>query len=284
MVTLWHRGKAKIDRLLGGAAPETSTAHESTCCVPYEIVEKIIAHLIHDHSALRACSLTCRSWHAVAVPHIYCTLAFGSGTRLKILSKLHKRGLIPFVNEIHVYHPRAKRGWFAPKAFSPRDLYYFSALANVHTLHLQYTKIHHFIPGVERYFGHFSQTLQSIFLSSPQCTPRQLSHFLSLFSNLDNINILGDCTPVRIPTPDTQLVPFSVPKLQGQLTLYNFQSVETWTHLISPGGLRFCHLDLAGSTDCAPVLLEACAETLETLELWATDGKLCYSGSSAGSN
>jgi len=285
VVTFWNQGKAKIDRLLGGAASET-TAHESTYRVPYEIVETIIAHLTRDLHALKACSLTCRSWHAVAVPHVYHTLILGRGathSQLKLLSKLHNQGLMPFVNEIRVEHLQGRGGWFVHKAFNHCDLCYFSAFANVHTLDIRNLEIHRFIPGVERYFGHFSQALRSIKLYYPFCTPQQQSHFHSLFSNLDDVEIWGTnaCTPV--PVQDT-LVPFSAPGPRGWLVLRNHHWPETWTHLISSGGLRFRHMDLGQCTNCIPILLEACAKTLETLQLYATDGKLCCLGSSAGSN
>ena len=62
------------------------------------------------------------------------------------------------------------------------------------------------------------------------------------------------------------LVPFSIPNLQGQLALDNVTWVEVWTHLIALcGGLWFRHMDLHMSGSCAPLLFEACAETLETL-------------------
>lgn len=70
-MTVWRRGQAKIDRLIGIAPPETRTAHESTCRAPYDIVEMIISHLTRDPGALKACSLTCRSWHTRAVTHLY---------------------------------------------------------------------------------------------------------------------------------------------------------------------------------------------------------------------
>jgi len=168
--------------------------------------------------------------------------------------------------------------WFSPQAFSHRDLCYFSAFVNVHTLDLQYPEIHRFMPGVEHYFRYFSQTLQSIILFSPQCTPRQLSHFLSLFSNLDNIEIWGwgTHTYLPVPTSDMQLVPFSAPKLRGRLILCDFRLVETWTYLITSCGLWFRHMDLRKSENCAPVLLEACAKTPEMLQVDATNGKLFY--------
>ena len=48
--------------------------------------------------------------------------------------------------------------------------------------------------------------------------------------------------------------------------------VETWTSLIaSCGGLRFRYMDLWIVGGCAPVLLEACAKTLETLRFHVAD-------------
>ena len=283
-----------VNRLLGNAPPDIRTAHESTCRVPYEIVEMIITHLISDLDALKACSLTCRSWCTVvvshlSVSHLYHTVTLktesyrpiynrldSSYTRdqLWLLSRLHGLGLAPIVKEIRVGQPHHRREgrWFAPQTLGYRGLKCFSAFANVHTLKLQELEIYRFIPGIERYFEHFSPTLRSITLFNPHCTPRQLSHFLSLFSNLDDVEIWGPCTPYPDTTiPDTELVSLSAPKLRGRLTLNRFHWVETWTRLIaSCGGLRFRYMDLCSSTDCAPVLLDACAETLETLRFDAT--------------
>jgi len=279
MVIIWHRAKANFNRLLGGAHRETFTAHESTCRFPYEIVELIIARLTRDLNALKTCSLTCRSWYTVVAPHLHHTLilrgksAGKTRSKLKPLSKLHELGLMPLVKEIRVDPSFGLRHWFGPQAFSRRDLRYFSAFANVQTLKLGDLKIHRFIPGIERYFEHFSPTLRSIVLYRPHCTPPQLSHFISLFPNLDNVKIGGIDTHVPDTTiSDTDLVPFSTPKLQGQLGLYHISWVEPWAHLVtSYGGLRFHYMDLCDIAGWAPILLEACAETLETLRLYPLD-------------
>ena len=39
--------------------------------LPYEFLEMITACLIHDLGALKACSLTCRSWYPPVAPHLY---------------------------------------------------------------------------------------------------------------------------------------------------------------------------------------------------------------------
>jgi hypothetical protein len=270
---IWHRGKASISRLL--APPEIPTVQESTCSFPYEIVEMIVTHIAHDPRALKACSLTCHSWYMAAVPHLHHTLIL-TGNRpgitrggLKPLFKLHKLGLMPLIKEIQLEQWGDK--WFVPQAFSDRDLCHFSTFTNVQTLRLQDLEIYRFIPGIERYFGHFSPTLRSIALKNLSCTPQELSHFLSLFPNLDDIKIWGMavCPPdVTIHNPG--LVPFSTPRLRGRLVLYNFAWAETWMHLVAPGGgLRFHYMELYRVGGCAPVLFEACAETVETLRFSA---------------
>ena len=238
----------------------------------------IIAHLTGDLDGLKACSLTSRSWYIAAVPHIHRTLTIEEGRldkrrdKLKPLSKLHELGLTPLTKQITV-HQLLNSQWFTPQAFSRRDLRYFSAFTNVRILKIEHMNISGFIPGIERYFEHFSPTLRSIVLCNPCFTPRQLSYFLSLFSNLDDISIKGSST--RQPdttTPDAKLVPFSAPELRGQLTLRNYRWVETWTHLItSCGGLRFRCMDLYKVGSCAPILFKACAETLETLRFYTSD-------------
>ena len=277
MGIVWHRGKANINRLLGNSPPETPTAHELVYHLPYEIVETIIAHTARDLDTLKAFSSTCRSWYIAAVPHLHHTLTLTDNRRsttrnqLRPLSQLHQLGLLPLIKELRVDQWHEK--WFVPQGFSRRGLRYFSAFANVGTLVFRYLDISRFIPDIERYFGHFSPTLRSIALFKPCCTPSQLSHFLSLFSNLDDVKIwqFSTHTP-NVTIPNTELVPFSAPRLRGRLVVYDFDSVETWTRLITAGGgLRFHSMELLKVGGCASALFEACAETLETLRFYAVD-------------
>ena len=267
----WRRGRTGINRLLRNPPPETQIARGAAYHLPYEIVEMITAHIARDLDTLKAFSLTCRAWYIAAVPYLHHTLTLTSRGELKPLSKLHKLGLMPLVKEIWVeQHGNA---WLVPQAFSRHDLRFFSAFANIEALVFERLEIPRFIPGVERYFGHFSPTLRSITFVRPLCTPQQLSHFLSLFPNLDNIMIWETPTyPPDATIPVPELLPFSTPRLQGCLMLDDFDSVEICTRLIALGsGLRFRHMDLYGTGDCAPVLFEACAETLETLRIYAVD-------------
>ena len=272
-VMIWRRGKAKMNRLLGSTPRNTGFAHGSTCRLPYEIIAMIIAHLTHDHQTLKSFSLTCRSWYTAAVPHVHHTLILREMINgmppLEPLPKLHELGLIPLVKDIWV---RRADNWFTPRAFSPSDLRYFSAFTNVQSLSIYKFNIHHFIPGFEHYFQQFSPTLRSITLFHPFCNnPQQLSYFLTLFPNLDDIDIQLSFPPYA-PAPNTELIPFSAPKFGGRLNLCDFWPTETWTYLIAAcGGLRFRHIALRKAGNCAPILLGACSKTLETLRLYLPD-------------
>ena len=278
-MAIWHRGKAKVNRLRGKAHKPTRPFP-----FPYEIVEMTIAYLSSNLDALRMCSLTCRSWCTVAVPILYRTLTLaGNGPEVdhSRLELLYGLGILPLVKQIQVVQSRGGGARFAPQTFNHFHLRHFSAFTNVHTLSLQELDIYLFIPGIERYFKHFSPTVRSVSLLNPHCSPRQLSHFLSLFTNLDNIDIQNTYTNVPDEAiPDTELAPISAPRLRGRLILRYFRWVETWTHLIaSCGGLRFHHADLRWSGSCTSTLLEACAETLETVR-FDSDGEFCMGLSS----
>jgi hypothetical protein len=280
MMMVWYRGKAKVSRLLGNGPSKTRNSHESICQLPYEIVEMIIAHLTRHIGTLKACSLTCRAWYIAAAPHLHRTLIlrdkiYGAARcELKPLFKLHELGLIPLVEEIQVEQwEGTSGGWFVPQVFNPSNLRYFSSFANVHTLRIQKLDVDRFIPGIKHYFEQFSPTLRSISLFHPTCaTPRQLSYFLSLFPNLDDIDIRQFFAP-KTGLSDAELVPFSAPNLRGRLTVHLCSGpIESWKHLIAAaGGLRFRCINLYHVAGCTSILLKACAETLDTLRFHVPD-------------
>ena len=277
IVTAWQQGRIKLNHLLNTheRIPQT---RQSPSPLPYDIVEMIIAHVTSDLRALKAFSLTCRSWYIIAVPHLHHTLTLREDARypardkLEPLSKLSKLSLASLIKEIQVNQSADRYAWFVPREFSRCDLRNFSAFTNVHTLRLRNFDIFRFIPHINRYFGHLSPTLRSVTLYGPRCTPQQLSHFLSLFPNLDDIELRN---PLMFDVGTTKHVPFSTPApgLRGRLALYNFSQVEAWTQIIaSCGGLQFHHIDLYKAVCSTPVLLEACAETLETIRFNTADG------------
>jgi len=257
-----------MNRVLGYHATSGTPTPQPSSSLPYDLVEMIIAYFTHDIQTLKACSLTCYLWYIAAIPHLHHTFSFKGVDRsgLKPLSMRHSLGLLPFVKDLRVLQPPSQPRWFLPQSFNRRDSSYFFAFTNVQSLAVQHLDLHNFIPGLERHFGHFSPTLRSITLEAPRCTPRQLCHFFSLFPNLDDIEVRS---PVHVRTEDLDdsLPPFSTPRLRGQLTLSSFTAVDTWEDLAASCGLRFRSIYLYPVSKCAPVLLAACAETLETLRI-----------------
>ena len=73
------------------------------------------------------------------------------------------------------------------------------------------------------------------------------------------------------PPDDLTLVPSFVPPLGGQLTMTGFTRPLLLKDMIDLfGGLRFRRMNLCG-VEGMPLLLNACANTLETLRLYPTN-------------
>ena len=194
-----------------------------------------IAHLIDDLQSLKACSLTCYSWYIAAVPYLNRTFVFTRRIRtssLKPLLNRHALGLLPFVQEMTILQQCNDYSWLLPRLFLHRDSHIFFAFTNVQSLTVESLEIHEFIPELNRYFGHLSPTLRSFTLHIPHGTPRHLSHFISLFPNLNDVKIRSLIHP-GLGVPDDTLVPFSAPKFEGRLTLLLFAAEvdETWEQL-----------------------------------------------------
>ena len=225
----------------------------------------IIDYLIHDVWTLKACSLTCYSWYIAACSRLHRTLVLSDHHgSLQTLSNWHALGLLPFAREIRILQPVGDPTWFLPQYFSHRDSRHFF-LMNVQSLTIRYLDVIAFLPRLQQSLGHLSPTLRSLTLFSPRCTPLQLAHFISLFPNLDDIAI-RNFTPAT-DVLDGTLTPFSTPKLRGKLVLTSSDLVGTWEHLAASCGLRFCFIHVWGVEECLPVLLDACAKTLETLRI-----------------
>lgn len=60
--------------------------------LPPELVDKIIDHLQNSHSALRACSLTCRNWFARARYHLFWTVHVGPDLYEQLMGVLSPPG------------------------------------------------------------------------------------------------------------------------------------------------------------------------------------------------
>ena len=271
---VWYRSRAKIKQRpsTDTSLEAPSTAYSSPATkLPLEIVEMIITHLIYDMNSLIACSLTCYSWYIASVPHLHHTLVtwtrshqLGTGwyTPLQNAGRL---GLLPLVKKFCVYGNLE----FSPKQFNRRILSQFSALTNVQDLKIYKLDIASFMPRIRRYFGHFLPTVRSLTLSSPGGSHRQIIFFIGLFQHLEDLTLYNGG-----PEPwgggaadDPTLVPSFTPPLRGRLVVVDWNMVGLMKDMIHMfGGIRFRYVNI-GDVGEARLLLGACAETLETLQL-----------------
>jgi hypothetical protein len=270
----------------GGASPEISTTSSSPASrLPQEIVEMIIVHLIYDTRSLLACSLTCYSWYIATVPHLHHTLitpAYHWSMNKKFmwpkpLRNMHKLGLLSLVKkfQIEVDHLRAYHfRRFSSTRFNCCTLRHFFALTNVQELGIDHLDIPSFMPRIQRYFQHLSPTVRSLTLREPKGSRRQILYFIGLFEHLEDLKLLYDYNGVKFqeePADDQTLVPPFVPPLRGRLTIMYFTRVGLLEEMIDLfGGIRFRYMDLY-DVDGTRLLLNACAETLESLRLYPPD-------------
>ena len=129
--------------------------------LPQELVELIIAYFIHNTRALRACSLTCRSWYIAAVPHLHHTLTIDTSALRyrnkylwpKPLQNSYYLGLLPIVKRLRI---RAYFEFFTPKELNGYTLRFFSALTNLQELGIDHLQVSSFMPYIRWYFGHLA--------------------------------------------------------------------------------------------------------------------------------
>ena len=279
----WYRSLAGIRRTSPvGAPPETSnTSPPPATKLPLEVVQMMIAHLIYDRRSLLVCSLTCYSWYIAAVPHLHNTLvattcSWCSNQTLrwpKPLGNAHRLGLLPLVRKFQLHErPDYGEGGFSPRQFSCRVLRQWFGLTNVQELGLDNLEIPRFIPKIRRYFGHFLPTVRTLALRDPRGSRRQIIYFIGMFQHLQDLKLLYDWAEFqKEPVNDLTLIPTFVPPLRGRLTMTCFTRVGLLEDMIDLfRGIRFRHMDLF-YVQGMRFLLDACAETLETLRLYPTD-------------
>ena len=236
--------------------------------LPFELVVIIISH-IYDVETLRSCSLTCRSWHFAAASYLRYSLKTGN-LNLVPWSKLHKLGLLPRVERFNIHGGRENIN-FTPRQLDGRKLRYFLALKNLRELWIDLLDLSSFVPNLKEYFGHLEQTLRSLSLRKPKTSSREFLYFIGFFPNLQDLRVYETSFLREETTESRALIPPSIPPLHGCLTLEYFTGGNFVDDMITlHEGFRFRRVELLHVRAIQRVL-DACAETLETLRLTPTD-------------
>lgn len=279
---VWYRTKARVSQLFSArVSPEIPATHSSPAAtLPLEIVELIINNLTYDTPSLLSCSLTCYSWYIAAVPHLHHTLILlncrlptdPQHTWPEPLRNASRLGLLPLIKRLQVRRVNRKYEGLYANRFNRHTPCRFSALSNVQQLEIDDLDIPNFMPRIQECFGHFSPALRSLSLSKPKGSRRQIVYFIGQFQYLEDLKLF-DGVLVNFesePTEDTALIPLFAPPLRGRLTVASSKRIGLWKDMIHLfGEIRFHHMDLF-DVDGMQLLLDACAETLETLRVYPT--------------
>lgn len=240
----------------------------------------IIARLEYDILALKACAATSFSWYNIAFPLIHHTFIFRDRSKttsracLNPLFPMHKLGLLPFVKKAQFHKEDYAPHWVVPAIFDPQSMRYFRALVNLQDLAIEALDLSLFPPEpVGAFFGHFSPTLRSLALMCPLGSRRRLLDFFRLFPKLDDIMIceyFGEGEDHEVL--DGKLIPIEG-GLRGQLKLKNVGDEGLLKDMIVAfGGMRFTSVCLESVQWAVPLLLKACAGTLQTVYIYPGDG------------
>ena len=269
---VWHRIRgtrsADVYHNISSTPPSPATR------LPQDIVEMVIIYLIYDKYSLLACSLTCHSWYIASIPHLHhtlvtssCPFAYEPKTGWpKPLRGMHKSGLLPLVKRFQVRegaHP------FSQELFDCSVIRHFWALTNVQELGIEYLDIPSFMPRIQRYFKNILPTVRSLSLRAPKGSDRQITYFIGLFQHLENLKLLHSHSgPQGESTDNTTPIPPFTPPLRGRLTVVGLWRTGLLEEMINLfGGIRFYYMEIYDEI-AMQLLLDACANTLETLQLY----------------
>ena len=130
------------------------------------------------------------------------------------------------------------------------------------------------MPRIQRYFRHFFPTVKSLLLKKPRGSRRQIIYFIGLFQHLQDLTLTYHEDNVQEePVDDPTLVPLFTPPLQGFLKILHLTGVGLLKDMIDLfEGFQFRRM-LLHDVDGMPLLLDACAKTLETLALYPSDSR-----------
>ena len=156
-------------------------------------------------------------------------------------------------------------------------------------LEIEDLNIPNFILSIQRYFKNILLTLRSLTLRVPRGSPRQILFFVGQFQQLEDLTLFFwyERYLPEETAKDLTLVPPFAPPLRGLLPLRGINGVSfTKTVIDLLEGIRSHHMDLY-CVDEMPLLLNACAERLETLQLYLDDHRSqqpCLPGAEALTN
>ena len=187
----------------------------------------------------------------------------------KPIPELFELGLLPLVRQLNILDDRP--GSFTLELFRLCNPSYFSAFKNLRELRIDGLQVSHFMPNIQRHFEYFAPTVESLALVWPVASCRQILYLIGLFKNLQDFTLCNFYpTEENEVTTNLALVPpCHPPPLRGWLTLKHFfpKAEKLLDGMVALyGKFRFRYVILWW-VECMQRVVDACADTLETLEL-----------------
>jgi hypothetical protein len=151
-------------------------------------------------------------------------------------------------------------------------------MVNLQKLEIEDLMFSQFPEGLGKYLGHFAPTLRSVALICPKGARWQLLDFLRLFPKLENVGISRYSKRGGGDPLDNQPVVPIIRGLRGTLVLKDFGDVKLLEDMaVVFGGMGFTCMDLKNTPRAMRFVLDACADTLETLCIYPPI-KRCHYG------
>lgn len=237
--------------------------------IPREVCDMIISYIC-DLKTLLSCARVSKEWFLIVVPYLTIkTSIIIPHTRWFFRRPRQEPYKLVCPQVVKRYHIVVDDD-FTPEQLRKRDFSHFRTLENLQELGIEHLNLSSFIPYIEKHFGRFALTLQSLTLYQPNASCREILYFIGFFKTLRDLNL--DHFYPKDETEATKnlvLIRPSMPPLNGRLTLISvwggLELVEEMIKLYD-GKLNFRRVDLI-KANCTEGILKACAGTLKTLQL-----------------
>ena len=260
--------------------------------LPDDIIYEIFTLL--DTRALKSCSLTGKALSHSTKPFLHRILSLtprywgpaksnipGYWNELEGLPTLGERGLLKYTRHILVFLPYCTL--LSAHMLQPH-IRHLHALTNLRSLEVRWLDAPSFMPRMEKYFGAFLESLESLELVFPRGDHKQILFFICQFRNLRDLTINtvqgyshsrhdgGPHFDIELSPPLDGILDLRLDADTGpEIDLMSAQSILCSLATLS-SGLKFRTLKLSKPRHGLQVLVDACAPTLECMEftgVWA---------------
>ena len=236
--------------------------------LPQEIVDYIVGKVSHRRRTLIACTQVSRTWWIAARAHLYRTFTVSDPAGFEAdINELKNMGITNLVRRV-VVRWAYDNGEFI---FGTPELTPLKAITHIQELDLRRLDINELVLTLRHeHFDTLKSTVRTLVLSRPTSSTKHILWFISLFSHLEDLSVLG---LDMLDNDDTQVPAIeSPPSLTGRLVLKSITHQSEFIHGLASMQNGFRTVELQSCKEVRGII-ESCAETVERL-IWQSDSPL----------